>query len=161
MNFGATLGRTFGVFSSKSSHFVPLWARSSFFLRSRQFSGPGLADKCQKTITEITGGPNVLFFASNFANSELSSGSWELITRSTGSRGFPGSGTEAADRTLGNTRRSLRMTWVLNKLPQKRHLSDAATLFSYSSQKKTHIEFHRKPPKHLTIINQLDFFSVF
>ena len=106
-------GRTFGVFSSKSSHFVPLWARSSFFLRSRQFSAPGVAGKCQKTITEITGGPNVLFFASNFANSELNSGSWELITRSRGSRrsrGFPGSGTEAADRTLGNTRRSLRMT---------------------------------------------------
>ena len=66
-------GRTFRVFSSKSSHFVPLWARSSFFLRSRQFSAPGLAGKCQKTITEITGGPNVSFFASNFANSELSS----------------------------------------------------------------------------------------
>ena len=100
----------FGVFSSKSLHFVPLWARSSFFLRSRQFSGPGLADKCQKTITEITGGPNVLVFASNFANSELSSGSCELIRRSRRSTGFPGSGTEAADRTLGNTRRSLRMT---------------------------------------------------
>ena len=66
-------GRTFRVFSSKSSHFVPLWARSSFLLRSRQFSAPGLAGKCQKTITEITGGPNVSFFASNFANSELSS----------------------------------------------------------------------------------------
>ena len=78
MNFGATPGRTFVVFSSKSSHVVPLWARSSFFPRSRQFSGPGLADKCEKTITEITGGPNVWFFASNFANSELSSGSCEI-----------------------------------------------------------------------------------
>ena len=43
MNSGATTGRTFVVFSSKSSHFVPLWAQSSFFLRNRQLLGPGVA----------------------------------------------------------------------------------------------------------------------
>ena len=80
-------------------------------LRNRQFSAPGLAGKCQKTITEITGRPNVSFLVQRILQIRNSvPGSWELIRRSRGSRGFPGSGTEAADRTLGNTRRSLRMT---------------------------------------------------
>ena len=108
-----TVQRTFGVFLRNHHILCPCGPDLHFFFEIVDFRPLAWRTSARKQSPRSPEGPTYCFLHRILQIRNSVPGSWELITRSTGSRrsrGFPGSGTEAADRTLGNTRRSLRMT---------------------------------------------------